>query len=520
METISARTSTAVGITNTTITTAAVTKNLPEVYQVARANASHEPTPEAALSRRIDKISALKKVILREREEIIDRIQKETGKCRSDALMSEIFPVLDHLHYLEKNAFKALRPRKISTPLALMGKKSRVYFEPLGTVLVISPWNYPFYQAIVPCTSAFIAGNSVIYKPSEHTPLKGLVESVLEKASFSKGEIQIVYGDGLLGSKLIEMRPDKIFFTGSVATGKKIMAQAAQNLIPVELELGGKDPMIVFEDANLKRAASGAAWGALTNCGQSCTSVERVYVQESVYPEFKRLLLEEIAKVKQAVDANGDADVGHMTVDLQVKTISAHLREAIERGAKQLTGSDWDHSRRAIPPIVLENVNEDMSVVAEETFGPVLPLLTFTSESDAIAKANNSRYALSASVWTADLERAERVARKIVTGNVSINNVMLTEANPALPFGGARDSGFGRYKGEFGLHAFSNIKSVLVDKNSAKIEANWFPYTAEKYKLFTDMMVALFSGGIKNLIKFAFAGLKLESYSNKASRQS
>lgn len=483
-----------------------------------RAREASQQLRDSSLEERLKRVTALKNIVLRDRERIMDQIQRETGKCRSDALMSEIFPVLDFLHYLEKNAAKALAPQNVSTPIALMGKKSKIFFEPLGVVVVISPWNYPFYQALVPCISAFVAGNAVIYKPSEFTPLQGLVEKTLSDAGFAPGLIQIVYGDGAVGAELIENEPNKVFFTGSVATGKKIMALAAKHLIPVELELGGKDPMIVFEDANLKRAVAGAAWGALTNCGQSCTSVERIYVQESIYEKFRDALVAEIAKVKQDVDQNGDADVGRMTTDFQVKTVASQLREAISQGAKLLTGGHWDYTSRTIPPLVLENVSDNMAIVAEETFGPAIPLIAFKTEDEAIAKANDSKYALSASVWSKDLTRAERVARKIVTGNVSINNVMLTEANPALPFGGLKQSGFGRYKGELGLHAFSNIKSVLIDKDSSKIEANWFPYTAQKYRLFTDMMVGLFSGGVGGFIKFGLAGLKLESYSNKASR--
>ncbi|MBI3558318.1 MAG: aldehyde dehydrogenase family protein, partial [Deltaproteobacteria bacterium] len=234
----------------------------------------------------------------------------------------------------------------------------------------------------------------------------------------------------------------------------------------------------------------------------------------------KRLLLEEIGKIKQnkSVDGDGDNDVGSMTTDFQVATVAAHVRSAQEAGARLLTGTSWDFKSKTIPPLVLENVTDKMAVINEETFGPVLPLVTFKNEHDAITKANNSRFALSASVWTKDPERAYRVTRHLVTGNVSVNNVMLTEANPGLPFGGSKESGFGRYKGEFGLYAFSNIKSVLFDGNSSKIEANWFPYTREKYVLFTDMMVALFSTGFGSLLKFISCGLKLESYSNKATR--
>jgi aldehyde dehydrogenase (NAD+) len=484
-----------------------------KLFETARAQAAR--LRETPVRERVARAARLREVILRDREAIIERLQLETGKCRSDALMSEIFPVLDFIHYLEKNAEKALSPRKVPTPIALMGKKSLIRYEPLGVVLVISPWNYPFYQAIVPCLSAYVAGNAVVYKPSEHTPLKGLVEETLAKAGFADGEIQVVYGDGALGAELISQRPDKVFFTGSVGTGRRIMAQAASLLIPVELELGGKDPMIVFDDANPKRAAAGAAWGALTNCGQSCTSVERVYVQKGVYPAFREALLAEIGRVRQAVDRDGAADIGRMTTDFQVRVVAEQLRAAEAEGARVLTGAQWDRKSRAIPPIVLEGVRDEMPIVAEETFGPVIPLLPFDTEDEAVERANRSRYALSASVWSRDLARAERVAARLVTGNVSINNVMLTEANPALPFGGLRDSGFGRYKGEAGFHAFSNVKSVLVDKDSAKIEANWFPYTPRKYALFARMMEGLFGGGIGGFARFAVSGMKLESYANQ-----
>lgn len=486
------------------------------VFKKARAAAAR--LRATTVQERVGFITRLKEVILRDREEIMTRIQKDTGKCRSDALMSEIFPVLDCLHYLEKQSAKVLRPRKAPTPIALLGKKSEVQLEPMGTVLVISPWNYPFYQAIVPCTMAFAAGNSVVYKPSEHTPLTGLVESVLKAAGFADDWIQVSYGDGAHASQLIECRPEKIFFTGSVATGKKIMSKAAEQLIPVELELGGKDPMIVFEDANLDRAAAGAVWGALTNCGQSCTSIETVYVHESVYDRFKTKLLENVARIKQDIDADGDSDVGYMTVDFQSKLIAEQLADAEQKGARIIAGEHWDRKSRAIPPLVVENITAEMKLISDETFGPVIPLTKFATEDEVIEKANASKYGLSASVWSKDIKRAKRVASRLVTGNVSINNVMLTEANPALPFGGVKESGFGRYKGEFGLLAFSNIKSVLIDADSRKIEANWYPYTKEKYSLFSRMMVALFSGGVLNFIRFVFAGLKLESYSNKATR--
>jgi aldehyde dehydrogenase (NAD+) len=484
----------------------------------AAVRAGRESLRALGVRERLDYVTRLKQVILARREEIIDRIQKDTGKSRADALISEIFGVLDNLHWLEKHAAKALRDRKQPTPIALMGKTSWTWYEPLGTILVIAPWNYPFYQAIVPIAHAFAAGNTVVFKPSEWTPLEGLVEDLLGAAGFAPAWVQVVYGDGVVGAACVAERPDKVFFTGSTRTGRKILAAAADDLVPVELELGGKDPTIVFADVNLERAAAGVAWGGLTTTGQSCTSVERCYVERSVYEPFKQALVREVARLRQETDRDGDADLGAMTTDFQVAIVARHVADAKTKGAHFLTGGDWDGRSRMIPPMVLDGVTPDMAVVSDETFGPVIPLIPFESEDEAVRAANDSPYGLTASVWSKDIARAKRVARALETGGVSINNVMATEANPALPFGGTKQSGFGRYKGEHGLHAFCNVKSVLVDKDSKKIEANWYPYTREKYRLFTELTLALFGGGLRNFVKFALTGMKLEKYSTQVSR--
>jgi aldehyde dehydrogenase (NAD+) len=486
---------------------------------VERARAGSLSLQRLSVHERAPYLNDLKSVILRRREEIIDRIQADTGKSRSDALISEIFGVLDNLHWLAKRGPKILREKRVHTPIALMGKKSQLWFEPLGTILIIAPWNYPFYQAIVPIACAFVAGNTVVFKPSEWTPLEGLVEDLLAEAQFAPSWVQVVYGDGSVGSALIDQKPDKIFFTGSTRTGKRIMAQAAEHLIPVELELGGKDAMIVFEDVNIERAAAGAAWGALTTAGQSCTSVERLYVQEPIYDIFKAALVREVQRLKQAVDRDGDADVGMMTTDFQVKVVAKHVEDAKEKGAEFLTGADWDGTSKLIPPMIVDSIREDMLMAREETFGPVIPVSKFRTEEEVIRLANDSEYGLTASVWTKDIERARRVSRALQVGGVSINNVMATEANPALPFGGMKQSGFGRYKGEHGLHAFCNVKSVLIDKDSNKIEANWYPYTRTKYEMFSEMTASLFTGGLRNLVKFVRTGLRLERYSTRVGRE-
>lgn len=488
---------------------AAVFSRVRQAQPVLRALSVHE---------RLSYVRRLNDLVRDEREAIVTRIQQETGKSRTDALISEIFPLLEHFEFLIKYAEKALADETVPTPLAMMGKKSRVYYEPLGTILVISPWNYPFYQALTPITAALVTGNTVVYKPSEITPLEGLVESFLERAGVPEDWVQIVYGAGDLGSRLIDQRPEKIFFTGSVATGKKIMAQASQQLIPVELELGGKDPMLVFDDVNVERAVQGALWGALTNVGQSCTSVERLYVQRGIYKDFRDRLVASAKQISLGVDNDGSADMGRMTSPRQVTIVSELVSDAKANGATLLCGGEWDGTSEFIPPIIIEGSTHAMRINQEELFGPVVTIFPFDTEEEAVRLANDSAFGLSASVWTADMARADRVTRALVTGNVSVNNVMLSEGNHALPFGGVKDSGIGRYKGEHGLRGFCNQKSVLIDTNSKKIEANWYPYTKKKYALFGALTQALFSHGPMALVRFAMSGMSLEGYSQKARR--
>ena len=398
--------------------TVATASTRPAVLPFERARRGALSLRHLTVAERLRYLGNLRATILNRREEIIDRIQQDTGKARSDALISEIFGALDNLAWLEKYAPTALKDRKQHTPIVLMGKKSQTWYEPLGAILIIAPWNYPFYQAIVPIACAFAAGNTVVYKPSEWTPLSGLVEDLLGEAQFAPNWVCVVYGNGAVGAELIDQRPEKIFFTGSTQTGRTILAQAASHLIPVELELGGKDAMIVFDDVNVQRAAAGAAWGALTTTGQSFTSVERLYVHESVYVPFKAAVVREVARLKQAIDVDGDADIGAMTTDFQVQIVARHVEDAISKGATVLTGTGWDRSSKLIPPMVIDRVTDDMLLARDETFGPIIPLLSFRTEEEVIRRTNESPYGLTASVWTSDAERATRVSRALEVGGV------------------------------------------------------------------------------------------------------
>ncbi|WP_349237133.1 aldehyde dehydrogenase family protein [Bacillus sp. REN3] len=444
----------------------------------------------------------LKQLMVDEMESISNIISEDTGKVLTESIVADIMPTLDAIDHITRHAAKVLGRQKAKTPLLLFGKKSYVEYMPRGVVLVISPWNYPLQLAMVPMISALAAGNSVILKPSEVTPLVGkCIEDLFQRAGFPQGTVQVAHGGKEVGAAFTSGKPDYIFFTGSVRTGKIIQQQAAMDLIPTTLELGGKDPMIVFADANLERAAKGAVWGAFTNSGQVCMSAERLYVERSAYDRFLLLLKEEVNSLTKGKDV--DADIGSMTFPDQKEIVRKQLDEALARGARLETGTvpeEWEEGMY-LPPTIVTNVDQDMKIIQEETFGPLLPIVPFDNEEEAVSYANGTAFGLNASVWTDDKEKARRVASKLVSGAVVINDVLITVANHGLPFGGTKESGLGRYHGEAGLRIFCHEKAVMEDRGFMNSEIQWYPYNG-KYPLFLNLFKSYFNKN-RNWLGFA-----------------
>jgi succinate-semialdehyde dehydrogenase/glutarate-semialdehyde dehydrogenase len=441
-----------------------------------------------------------RKLMLAERDELALLISRETGKPAAEAISMEIVPTLDTMHYFAHAAESLLRAQKIDIgQYGLMGRSSSIVFRPLGVVGIISPWNFPLATPADEVVMALMAGNAVVLKPSELTPLIALkLEDIFGRAGLPAGLLNVVTGDGSTGAALVDARVDKIMFTGSVATGKRVAEAAAKYLTPVVLELGGKDPMIVLEDADIENAARGAVWGAFANSGQACASVERCYVQESIAPKFIEQVVAETRALKQGLGTNDDIDVGAMSNQHQLQIVADHVDDARQRGATVLTGGKRGMSPGGFfyEPTVLTNVNHEMVIMRDETFGPVLPVMTFKTEDEAIKLANDSIYGLTASVWTKNIAKGQRLAERIEAGTVMVNEVVYTHGIAQTPWGGVKDSGYGRTHGRMGLLELVHPQHVHVNRLSFLPDLWWFRYSPRAGKLFGGLANHFTTGSI------------------------
>lgn len=438
-------------------------------------------------------LGKLTPLLLAELDPICDAIVESTGKVRTEALLGEVYPVLDLIKYYQKHADSILRRRDVATsPLAFPGATATIERRPYGVVAIISPWNYPFQLTMAPLLTALYAGNAVIFKTSELSlPIGQLIADLCRQLDLPENLLQCVVGDGAVGAELIDAGPDLVFFTGGLASGRAVMQRAAQHPIPVLLELGGKDPMLVFADANLQRATDAALYGGFCNSGQACVSVERLYVQRSCFDEFLALLQQGVAKLQVGHGEQGD--LGAMVSERQFDIVKAQYDDAISRGAH--ASGPLERQGNYVKPVVLWQVKHDMRVMREETFGPLLPVMAFDDEEQAVQLANDSNLGLNASIWSSDIAKAERVAARLQTGNWVINDVLKNIGHPGLPFGGVKKSGFGRYHGAEGLRQFTYPVSGLTNRSHLPKEPNWFPYSEQRYQQFKGYIDFVYGSG-------------------------
>ena len=467
---------------------------------VSRARAAQHAWAELSYRQRARFILSAREIVLEQLEEIATLISRETGKPAAEAISMEIVPTLDLMHHFAENTHRLLDHRKIDIgQYNLMGRSSYVVYKPLGVVGIISPWNFPWATPLDEVVMALMAGNAVVVKPSELTPLTALkIRNIFKQAELPQGVLEIVTGDGSTGAALVEAGVNKIMFTGSVNTGKRVAEAAAKYLTPVVLELGGKDPMIVLEDANLANTARAAVWGAFCNSGQACASIERCYVHESVAQQFVDLVVKETQLLKQDKAATEAIDIGAMTNERQLQIVEDHVSDAVERGAEVRTGGHrlneskgWFHQ-----PTVVTGVDHSMKLMRDETFGPVLPIMTFKTDEEAIRLANDSVYGLTASVFTRDIARGRRIAERIDAGTVMVNEVVYTHAVAQTPWGGVKQSGYGRTHGLLGLLEMVTPQHIHVNGLPAIPDVWWFPYTKQAGTLFRGFARRFTSGSV------------------------
>jgi acyl-CoA reductase-like NAD-dependent aldehyde dehydrogenase len=464
---------------------------------VARARAAQDKWHALDIRKRISILREFQRLLHARKSQVARVVTSEAGKPYVEALTTEVVVVLDAARFLIDRAYSLLSDQSVPHgSLAMKTKSGRIVRQPYGVIGIISPWNYPFSTPSTEVLAALVAGNTVVLKPSEFTTLCAVeLQSLLYEAGVPKDVFALVPGDGSTGAALVNSGVDKLIFTGSVATGKRVAHTAADQLLPIVLELGGKDPMIVLDDADVDVVSSGAVWGAFVNCGQACLSVERCYVHRNLYERFVAACVEKTRKLRVGNGVNSDIDVGPLIHQKQLAVVDAHVEDAVARGARVLCGGKrlTELGANFYAPTVLAEVSHEMRIMREETFGPVLPIMAVDSEDEAVRLANDSEFGLAASVWTSDRARGERLAKRIRAGTVMVNDVVTCFGISEAPHGGVKASGLGRTHGSFGLEEMVWVKYVDSDWLPKVKKVWWYGYGSaftRQMEAFVDMMFA------------------------------
>ncbi len=447
---------------------------------VGRAQAAQRRWESTSVSQRVAVLRNFQQLLREQCDSVAALICREAGKPVAEALATEVLVVLDAAEFCIRNAYRFLRETPLPHGnLAMKTKRGKLVREPYGVIGIIAPWNYPFSIPAIETLDALVTGNAVVLKPSEFTPLVGLeLQRLLHAAGLEPDLMQVVIGAGEAGAALIESPIHKLIFTGSVATGKRVGEAAARRLLPVVLELGGKDPMIVLGDADVDIASSGAVWAAFMNCGQTCLSLERCYVHRSLYEPFLEACRRKIARLRVGNGIDSEVEIGPMIDERQLRIVEEQVQDAIAHGARLLAGGKRlpELGPNFYAPTLLAEVTNQMRLMQQETFGPVLPVAPFEDDEEAVRLANDSEFGLAASIWTRDRGRGEAMARRIKAGTVMLNDMISCFGIAEAPHGGFKQSGIGRTHGEMGLQEMVQVKYLDVDLLPGMPKVWWFGY--------------------------------------------
>jgi acyl-CoA reductase-like NAD-dependent aldehyde dehydrogenase len=453
---------------------------------VARARGAQAAWAALPVKERCARVGRFRDLIVERADELSGALADETGKTRSEALAMEVMVVADLATYFVKRAAKILAPHPISLHM-LKNRASYLHYVPRGVVGIISPWNFPFGIATGELVMALIAGNGVVLKPSEVTPLIALKTKELYDQSGMPAELfHVVTGRGPAGAALIDGGIDYCIFTGSTATGKKVAAACGERLIPCVLELGGKAAAVVCADADVDRTARALTWGAFANQGQVCVSVERVYAHTAIHDELVAKILANVEKLRPG------EDTGSMTWERQTEIVEERIKSAVEAGARVRAGGQRRGQGLAFAPTVITDCRQDMEIMKKEIFGPVMPIMRVRDEEEAITLANDSQLGLAGYVFTADRVKGRRIAEKIESGTVMVNDTLLTFGAPETPWAGVKQSGIGRTHSDDGLRDLCQTRHVNYDRLAFQREMWWYPYSTKLYHQTLKLMRWLF----------------------------
>jgi acyl-CoA reductase-like NAD-dependent aldehyde dehydrogenase len=467
---------------------------------VALAKIAQSDWTKLSFHERANHLFRIRDYIVENTDRTADIISRDSGKTKMDALSTEVLPIAMAITYYAKNAEKVLKRKRLhGGSILTINKRSYVDRVPVGVVGIISPWNYPFAIPFHEIAMALIAGNGVVLKVATQTLEVGkVIKQCLEAGGLPENLFALINMPGsIAGDAFLNSGINKLFFTGSVAVGKELMEKAAKHLIPVSLELGGNDAMIVCNDANLPRAASGALWAGLSNSGQSCAGVERVFVEADVYEPFIFLLKKKMTELTQGVDIDSNVDIGSMTTLQQLKKVQQHLKDALKKGATifpEITKVKKSERGLFHQPMILENVSDEMMVMNEEIFGPLLAVKKVESIEEAIARTNASTLGLTASVWTRNRKNGHDIASRLEVGSVTINDHLMSHGLAETPWGGWKESGIGRTHGFIGLEEMTQTRCV-VDDILPGVQQNmwWYPHNKKVYE------------GLKGALEFLYS---------------